>query len=266
MKTQPLNLIYFSPTGTTKKILETIGENLNINNIKDYNITKFSETYNFPDNSENAVTIIGSPVYGGRIPVDAVKRLGQFKTDNSPAILVVVYGNRAYEDSLRELRDIAIQNGFKIIGAAAFIGEHSYSTAKTLLAEGRPDKADLSLAKKFAFNLNNKLNKLTSLDNIESLKIPGNYPYKEKGIAPVISPDTKESICTLCKTCEMVCPTNAVTVADSVITDKNLCIWCSACIKSCPENARFFDSPVIDKITKKLVNLCSEYREPEFFF
>ncbi|MCD6396464.1 MAG: 4Fe-4S binding protein, partial [Spirochaetaceae bacterium] len=174
-------------------------------------------------------------------------------------------GNRAYEDSLRELRDIAIQNGFKIIGAAAFIGEHSYSTAETPLADGRPDKSDLLLAKTFALNLNNKLDELTTLDNMESLKIPGDYPYKGKSNAPVISPETKETICTLCKTCEMVCPTNAVTVADSVVTDKSLCIRCCACIKSCPENARYFDSPVIDKITKKLVNLCSEYREPEFF-
>ena len=265
MKMGILNLIYFSPTGTTKKVLETIGRNLTISTIKEYNITKYLEAYNFPDNSENTLTVIGMPVYSGRIPADAAERLRQFKTNNSPAILVVVYGNRAYEDSLKELRDIAIQIGFKILGAAAFIGEHSYSTSKNPLAEGRPDKSDLLLAKQFALNINNKLKNLTTINNIEYLKIPGNYPYRDKNSAPVISPETKESICTLCKTCERVCPTNAVTVSNTVITDKSLCIWCSACIKSCPVNARYFDNPVIDKITAKLVNLCSEYRKPEFF-
>ena len=40
------------------------------------------------------------PVYGGRVPAIAIQRLRALKGQGGPAIAVVVYGNRAYEDAL----------------------------------------------------------------------------------------------------------------------------------------------------------------------
>ncbi len=53
-----------------------------------------------------------------------------FRGLDTPAVLVVVYGNRAYEKALMELDAFAIPHGLKVIAGATFIGEHSYSTDK----------------------------------------------------------------------------------------------------------------------------------------
>lgn len=66
--------------------------------------------------------------------------------NNCTAIIVVVYGNWDYVDALIELRDIAVKMGFKPIAAAAFIGEHSFSTEDSPIAYGRPDISDLNIA------------------------------------------------------------------------------------------------------------------------
>lgn len=55
--------------------------------------------------------VIAVPVYGGRVAATALQRLQRLKGNGSPAILVVVYGNRDYEDALLELRDTAVQLG-----------------------------------------------------------------------------------------------------------------------------------------------------------
>ena len=66
------------------------------------------------------------PVYGGRLPAVAVQRLKALQGNGSPAIAVVVYGNRAYEDALLELRNTLTVAGFRVIAAAAFIAELNY--------------------------------------------------------------------------------------------------------------------------------------------
>ncbi len=61
------------------------------------------------------------------------------KGNQTPAIAVVTYGNRDYEDALLELQTILEQNGFVVIGAAALIAEHSIVHS---VGHDRPDEAD----------------------------------------------------------------------------------------------------------------------------
>ena len=51
------------------------------------------------------VAVIAVPSYSGRVPVPAVERIMQIRGNGAKAILVCVYGNRAYEDTLIELQD-----------------------------------------------------------------------------------------------------------------------------------------------------------------
>jgi len=53
--------------------------------------------------------------------------LRRIKVNNTPAAVVVVYGNREYENAFLELRDIVVELGFRPIAGGAFIGEHSYN-------------------------------------------------------------------------------------------------------------------------------------------
>lgn len=43
------------------------------------------------------------------------------------AAAVVLFGNRNFDDSLIELRDILCADGFAVVGGAVFVGEHSFS-------------------------------------------------------------------------------------------------------------------------------------------
>jgi ferredoxin len=266
MKIDKTNLIYFSPTGTSKTIVESLGLEIGINRTIEYDLTHDKPISFETDGNENSVTIIGVPVYRGRVPVEATQRLKKIKTNKTLAVIVVVYGNRAFEDSLLELKDIANTCGFNVIAAGAFIGEHSFTITNKTIAAGRPDQKDLLKVKEFGEKIKIKLQETIKIKKLDELKIPGNYPYKDPGPFSAISPETKNSDCHQCCTCEDVCPVKAVVVTKTaVITDKESCIWCCACVKSCPQKARKFDNPKINGAIEWLFTNFSQRKEPEFF-
>lgn len=55
------------------------------------------------------MAVIAVPSYAGRVPAPAVQRLTAMQGNGARAVLVCVYGNRAYEDTLVELEDAAVQ-------------------------------------------------------------------------------------------------------------------------------------------------------------
>ncbi len=211
------------------------------------------------------LVIIGAPVYGGRIALEAAKRLHRLKANRTPAVIVVVYGNRAYEDALLELRNLTQEAGFIPVAGGAFVGEHSFSDETTPIACGRPDVDDLKRTKEFGTLIQAKMRDTNLFDEAPPLKVPGNFPYKERGNQPEISPMTQETLCTLCGTCATVCPNGAITVSDKVMTDPKECIFCCSCIKNCPTDARLFDVPQIKERAEGLSKNCRNRKEPEIF-
>ena len=133
---------------------------------------------------QGGLTIIGVPVYTGRVALEALQRLQQFKAKDAPAVVVAVYGNREYEDALLELQNIAIEAGFTPIAGAVFIGEHSFSTERTPIAQGRPDADDLDRARSFGTMVQKKISNLESLRNLPPLAVPGMFPTGKEGPAP----------------------------------------------------------------------------------
>ena len=111
MKIEKLKLILFSPTGTTQRILDGIARGTQIENVETINLTQpYAARSDFND-IENELVIIGSPVYAGRIPPNALERLKRFKAQQTPVAVVVVYGNRAFDDALLELKNLAVEIG-----------------------------------------------------------------------------------------------------------------------------------------------------------
>jgi flavodoxin len=123
-----VHLIYFSPTGTTQKVLEAVARGLGAAHIERLDLTRQETTPADIREIRDAFAIIGTPVYAGRVPLKAVEALQLIRARNTPAVVVAVYGNRAYDDALLELADIAKKGGYKTVAAGAFIGEHSFST------------------------------------------------------------------------------------------------------------------------------------------
>jgi ferredoxin len=264
MNIKKIKLIYFSPTGTTKKTLEGIAQGLQSSDVDYLDLTLPSAaSCNFEQLQSNELAIIGVPVYSGRMPSTAVERLKRLKADKTPAVVVVVYGNRAYDDTLLELKDLVSEIGFIPIAGGAFIGEHSFSNDITPIAAGRPDTKDLAKAKTFGEDISKTLLQLNQSEQTPILEVPGNFPYKPlKGLSE--SPITNEETCTHCKLCMTVCPTAAIEFNGSILTNQETCIKCCACVKICPTNARVIPSQ-IKPIAERLSKNFSERREPEFY-
>ena len=156
-------LIFFSPTHTSAKIARAIGEGIGMGRRMETDLTLDEQTSPIEMNGE--LCVIAVPVYGGRVAATALQRLQRLKGNGSPAILVVVYGNRDYEDALLELRDTAVQLGFVPLSASAFIGEHSFSTPELPIAAGRPDADDLQQAREIWKKQSGKMGKTASCRN-----------------------------------------------------------------------------------------------------
>ncbi len=93
------------------------------------------------------VVLIALPSYGGRVPAAAAERLSQAKGNLAKCVLLCVYGNRAYEDTLAEMADIAESCGFTIAAAVSAVAEHSIMHQ---FAAGRPDGKDEEELKGYA--------------------------------------------------------------------------------------------------------------------
>lgn len=248
--------IYFSPTGTTKKVVQAIGKAWK-NDIEDIDITSGIES-NITVPKEN-IAIIGVPVYSGRIPLNAELGLNKITGKNTPVITIVVYGNRDYDDALLELNDSCTKQGFKVIASAAFIGTHSFDQT---IAAGRPNERDLNIANNLGRSV--KYNLEDQLSTV--VKVKGNSPYRERNIFPH-HPIANEA-CDFCGQCVELCPMGAISKENLKTSDPKLCISCMLCARECPQQARHLDMPPEDfeKLIEGLNSKCEGVKQPELFF
>ena len=266
MEVKQVKLVYFSATGTTQKILESIAKGMAVKDVEHINLTLPKAAQQTIPPLSDELVIIGAPVYGGRLPVIAINRFKQLKASKTLAILVVVYGNRDFEDALLELKKLAIELGFKPVAGGAFIGEHSFATNDVPIANGRPDNQDVQIAMDFGAKIKDKVAALQSPDEQMDLKIPGRFPYLAGGARSMtVSPVTKEDTCTVCGTCASVCPTAAISINGSVATKIELCIRCCACIKNCPTGARVWEDSMMKTIANGLSQFFSYPKDPRIF-
>jgi ferredoxin len=264
-----VELIYFSPTGTTRQVLTATAEGVAVAGLHHRDLTLpdaarlTSASRTVP---ERMLALIGVPVYAGRVPPVAIERLQGLRGARQPAVLVVVYGNRAYEDALLELYDVTTELAFVPIAGAAFIGEHSYSSAATPIAAGRPDDNDLRRARAFGAQIADRLRMSADLTPLAAPEIPGNRPYRAGWKTSDAAASTRTELCTLCGRCADVCPVAAIAIHDEVHTDALRCIPCTACVKACPTGARILDDEHILRIAEWLNTNYSERRDPEIYW
>lgn len=209
--------------------------------------------------------MVGVPVYMGRVPAILLEWLNGIHADGSPAVSVVVNGNRAYEDALVELEDILKKRGCIPVAGAAFIGEHSYSSSEIPIAERRPDERDLKDARSFGRKILEKLQSCTSLEHLPELDIPGNIP--SEGATEIWNVDfiSVGKDCSQCGTCSEKCPVGAIDVTISNLIDKTKCITCCACIRNCPQKARKMKPGPVKDAALRLNRLHNERKEPVYF-
>lgn len=263
MKIAKINLVYFSPTGSTKKVLKLMGERWTEEyeaTVQEMNLTakaSENETWHF---AEKELVFIGVPSFGGRVPATAAERLNHMRGSNTPAVLVTTYGNRAYEDTLLELRDIVRKNGFVVVAAAAVVTEHSIFHE---IASGRPNIEDRGELWHFAGKIQKTLSGIEDIRSGVTLSLPGNRPYKEyKGI--LLKPEAGKQ-CTRCGICARECPVGAISEENPLKMDAERCISCMRCVHVCPQHSRTAGGLVYAMAQKKMKKVCAEARKNELF-
>lgn len=261
MENRRITNIYFSPGGTTQKISTALAKHLSDEaeeiNLLTHPLTEQTEKEIPQDN----VLIAAVPVYAGRVPELVAKQLKYLKGQKGPAVAIVVYGNREYDDALIELRDLLDENGFIVCAGAAFIARHSIFPE---VAAQRPDQADMELIRAFAEEIRGIVNLSPKQMLSTSLPVKGNRPYRNTGVIPLHPKGDRH--CTKCGKCAGICPKQAIDPQSPKKTDKKRCISCSACIHICPEHSRAFRGMIYNKVNQKFRSNCAERKEPEFFW
>ena len=268
MSIKHLTQIFFSPTGTTRQVLSAISNGIAPAEIRGYDLTPPGnrEHVNLSVDDDDDLVILGVPVYEEHVPEFLWDCLNGIEGKGKPVVLVAVYGNIYYGMCLKELEEWAKRAGFKVIAAAAFIGEHSFSHKELPVAEGRPDTQDLSSAKAFGRDIAEKIGqKDLSMPQISGKKLLMAHvlPKHSERIFSRI-PEANMEKCTRCMRCLNVCPSGAIDPG-SLKIDRSKCLHCFACVRVCAPEAR----RVVLKLkllSKNALKLQAKVRkEPEVF-
>lgn len=268
--------VYFSPTGTTEKVVTSVAKTLSEKLAASYQAFSF----NLPQSRDQQLifgaddlVVFGVPVYAGRVPNLLLPFIrDKVIGDKTLSVPLVMYGNRNYDDALIELRDVMQGNGFCPIAAGAFVGEHSFSQT---LAAGRPDAEDMALAQKLAQKTAEKVLLLTG-KTPDAINIPGSNPLRpyftpqDRNGNPIMGflkakPKTDPDKCIDCGICARLCPLGAIDT-DDISNVTGTCIKCCACIKKCPKDAKYFDHEGFLYHQHELEDVYGTHRAPSKAF
>ena len=222
------------------------------------------EREELPQVEAGNVVVWATPVYAGRIPnktLDYVRCATH--ADGIPAVALVTFGNRAYDNALAELVGLMEEGGMRPVGAAAIVTRHAFSDT---LGAGRPNEEDLAELDRFAEQLAAKLS---------ILKVPGEahperyYTPLKTNNAPAgflkAKPSCNSALCTRCGECREVCPMGSIGAKDGMPTFDGICIKCQACRRSCPTGAIAFTDPEYLSHVAMIEHTFAAPKQAEFF-
>ncbi len=245
-------LITFSPTGGTAKAAEFLAAGI----ASDWNTIDLLTDIPEVTLSAEDICLVAVPSFGGRIPTTSVERLHRIHGNGAKAILLCVYGNRAYEDTLSELQDILETCGFDCIAAAAAVAEHSILRE---FGAGRPDANDRKELAEFGSKIRERIQQPAA----DPLNVPGSHgTYKSYQNTPFLP--VKSDVCTNCGLCAASCPVKAIGDTPYDVASEK-CIKCMRCASVCPVNARTMAPQILSTLRERLAVVCSTRKNNELF-
>ena len=262
--------VYYSATGTTAKVVRTaaeaLAEKLGLP-MEERSFTRpgqRAETLRF---TAGDIVVAGSPTYAGKLPNKILPDFREkLRGEETLAVPVVLFGNRAFDNSLAELLSVLESDGFRPIAAGAFVGRHAFTDE---LAYGRPGWSDLKEIRDFAGRIAEKV----LAGDLSPVQVPGDPAapyYVPKGLdgEPAkflkAKPKTDLSRCNHCGACVRACPMGAIDAADASQVP-GTCIKCQSCVRKCTRGAKYFDDPAFLSHVAMLERDFPEPKENQVF-
>lgn len=235
-------IIFFSATKNTKLIASIIAEQLEKNddsvNIILSDVTPFSVRERKKEFEECDKFIFGFPVYGWRAPSVIRSWLKNLKGKGRECAMFFTYGGINPGVIHFDTYKILEKQNFKVISSAEFPSSHSYNLGGWNVLEKRPDKEDLNISRQYA----EKILKTFKKSKSNSISFEA-HKYSDQVLEKIsnnpkrlVNPPKRIKECSLCKSCEELCPSNAIDAENGKI-DENKCIRCLSCVLNCPDNA-----------------------------
>ena len=247
MEVKRVYALYFSPAGSTRKMVTTLANAL----AESFEAPMEVVDITLPGSREEShaftageLVVCGSPTYAGKLPNKLLSYWKEKLSGNGAlAVALVTFGNRAFDNSLAELCACLESDGFHAVGTGAFACRHVFS--ETLAAQ-RPDADDFSELAKLGAAVATRIAKAN--EPPAPPEVPGDAaaPYytplgldgEPKNFLKA-KPKTSDE-CIQCGVCAQLCPMGSID-PDDVSQVPGICIKCHACVRECPMDAKYFD-------------------------
>ncbi|MGC9334602.1 MAG: 4Fe-4S binding protein [Anaerolineae bacterium] len=270
--------LFFSPTGSTRRIVEAIARGTGVPSLAPISVTTPYDRDSFSGQIDGDLLIVGVPVYTGRIPSFVLSPLSQVDGTGRWALPVAVCGNVRMGTCLAELCAILKRQGFTIPAAGNFIAQHSFASEDFPIAEGRPDEDDLRQAVEFGRRVADKIAQdpedITSVYrgylNIRmyvsgSTEATGFVSMGAHHRATIRVSEHNAKLCDDCGACVGVCPTGAID-PESYLIEEETCIRCFACTSVCAPGAKTKIVQPVEELALWFTHRSTERGEPLLFF